>query len=187
MNKASFKKLCYVGIIVIFSVSFLVCVTVSAFADTCKHRGDLDLLFCDEDGDLLADTPKDSDQWLDPGTLVFSYTAVEDPSVYESSYTTQNYNEARYPLSTAELSGGIMNTYHRRPIIHPKDIVNIALTKLGSGANLLGYYMFHGGSHRIGRFGSLEEQGALRYPKISYDFQAAIREFGQINESYHDF
>jgi phosphonate transport system substrate-binding protein len=87
MNNASFKKLCYVGIIVIFSISFFVCVTGSAFADTCKHRGDLDLLFCDEDGDLLADTPKNSDQWLDPGTLVFSYTAVEDPSVYENVFS----------------------------------------------------------------------------------------------------
>ena len=42
--------------------------------------------YCDENGDLLADTPTDASQWLDPGTLVFSYTAVEDPSVYENVF-----------------------------------------------------------------------------------------------------
>lgn len=114
------------------------------------------------------------------------YKKKIDPQVYESSYADKNYDETRYPLATAELAGGIMDTYHRRPIITTLDIVNIAMTKLGSGANLIGYYMFHGGSHRIGLCGTLEEQGALKYPKISYDFQAPVREFGQINDSYHN-
>ena len=56
-----------------------------AMAD-CE-RGDLDVRFCDEDGDLVADTPEDSGKWLDPSTLVFSYTPVEDPSVYENVFT----------------------------------------------------------------------------------------------------
>jgi phosphonate transport system substrate-binding protein len=58
-----------------------------AASDECKNRGDLDLRYCDEDKDLLADTPKDSSQWIDPDTLVFSYTAVEDPSVYENVFS----------------------------------------------------------------------------------------------------
>jgi hypothetical protein len=111
----------------------------------------------------------------------------DDPHVYESSYAAKNYDETRYPLATAELAGGIMDTYHRRPLITSPDVVNLAMTKLGSGANLIGHYMFHGGSHRVGLCGTLEEQGALKYPKISYDFQAPVREFGQINDSYHDF
>jgi phosphonate transport system substrate-binding protein len=37
--------------------------------DACKHRGDLDTLFCDEDGDLLADTPKDAKRQKDPDPL----------------------------------------------------------------------------------------------------------------------
>ncbi len=45
-------------------------------------RGDLDTMFCDRNGDLVADTPTDPSQWLDPDTLIFSYTPVEDPSVY---------------------------------------------------------------------------------------------------------
>ncbi|MBW1865108.1 MAG: phosphate/phosphite/phosphonate ABC transporter substrate-binding protein, partial [Deltaproteobacteria bacterium] len=59
----------------------------STASAACKNRGDLDTIFCDENGDLLADTPKSADKWLDPATLVFSYTAVEDPSVYENVFS----------------------------------------------------------------------------------------------------
>ncbi|WP_026352134.1 phosphate/phosphite/phosphonate ABC transporter substrate-binding protein [Yoonia vestfoldensis] len=38
--------------------------------------------FTDTDGDLIADVPTDESQWLDPDTLVFAYTPVEDPAVY---------------------------------------------------------------------------------------------------------
>jgi phosphonate transport system substrate-binding protein len=52
----------------------------------CANRGDLDSRFCDEDGDLLADVPKDKSAWQDPSTLIFSYTPVEDPAVYENVF-----------------------------------------------------------------------------------------------------
>jgi len=45
-------------------------------------RGSLDRRFCDRDGDLVADSPTDPKQWVDPGTLIFAYTPVEDPEVY---------------------------------------------------------------------------------------------------------
>ncbi|MFA5550982.1 MAG: phosphate/phosphite/phosphonate ABC transporter substrate-binding protein [Trueperaceae bacterium] len=38
--------------------------------------------FVDADGDLMADIPTDESQWLDPATLIFSYTPVEDPALY---------------------------------------------------------------------------------------------------------
>lgn len=38
--------------------------------------------FVDADGDLIADIPTDSSQWIDPDTLIFSYTPVEDPALY---------------------------------------------------------------------------------------------------------
>jgi phosphonate transport system substrate-binding protein len=53
-------------------------------AQDCKNRGTLDVLYCDEDGDLVADLPKDKSKWRDPSTLVFTYTPVEDPAVYEN-------------------------------------------------------------------------------------------------------
>lgn len=51
--------------------------------DTCSNRGDLDTRYCDEDGDLVADRPADESEWIDPDTLVFAYTPVEDPAIYE--------------------------------------------------------------------------------------------------------
>ena len=45
-------------------------------------RGDLDKAYCDRDGDLVADTPTDEKQLVNPPTLIFAYTPVEDPAVY---------------------------------------------------------------------------------------------------------
>lgn len=42
----------------------------------------LDARYQDTNGDLVADTPTDAKDWIDPATLVFSYTPVEDPAVY---------------------------------------------------------------------------------------------------------
>lgn len=54
---------------------------------TCKNRGDLDVNYCDENGDLVADLPKDQKKWKDPSTLVWAYTPVEDPAVYEKIFS----------------------------------------------------------------------------------------------------
>jgi len=42
----------------------------------------LDSRYTDADGDLVADAPADPKQWVDPATLIFAYTPVEDPEVY---------------------------------------------------------------------------------------------------------
>ena len=55
----------------------------TAAAQDCP-RGTLDKRFCDRDGDLVADPPADSKRFVDPATLVFAYTPVEDPEVYRS-------------------------------------------------------------------------------------------------------
>jgi phosphonate transport system substrate-binding protein len=60
--------------------------SLGAYAQECKHRGDLDPMYCDENKDLVADTPKDSKKWKNPSTLVFTYTPVEDPAVYEKIF-----------------------------------------------------------------------------------------------------
>lgn len=58
----------------------------SASAAECP-RGTLDERYCDWDGDLVADTPTDPGDWLDPKTLVFAYTPVEDPAVYKAVWS----------------------------------------------------------------------------------------------------
>ena len=77
----------FFGIIVFAAFALLLGLSNPTKAAECKNRGDLDVRYCDENGDLLADTPKDSSKWLNPDTLVFSYTAVEDPSVYENVFS----------------------------------------------------------------------------------------------------
>ncbi len=58
----------------------------AAGADQCKSRGELDANYCDENGDLVADLPKDPKRWKNPSTLVWAYTPVEDPAVYEKIF-----------------------------------------------------------------------------------------------------
>jgi phosphonate transport system substrate-binding protein len=55
-------------------------------ADACKNRGELDTLYCDENRDLVADPPTDPKKWKNPSTIVFTYTPVEDPAVYENIF-----------------------------------------------------------------------------------------------------
>jgi phosphonate transport system substrate-binding protein len=49
-------------------------------------RGDLDKAYCDRNGDLVADAPTDPKQLVNPSTLIFAYTPVEDPAVYAKAW-----------------------------------------------------------------------------------------------------
>jgi phosphonate transport system substrate-binding protein len=55
-------------------------------ADACSNRGELDAMYCDANSDMVADAPTDPKRWKNPSTLVFTYTPVEDPAVYESIF-----------------------------------------------------------------------------------------------------
>ena len=68
------------------TVALLLGMGGAAFAEDCP-RGDLDPMYCDRDGDLLADTPTDPADLKDPDTLIFAYTPVEDPAVYEEAWS----------------------------------------------------------------------------------------------------
>jgi phosphonate transport system substrate-binding protein len=54
--------------------------------DACANRGDLDTIYCDDNRDLVADPPKDPAKWRDPSTLVFAYTPIEDPVIYQNAF-----------------------------------------------------------------------------------------------------
>jgi len=47
----------------------------------------LDSQYTDADGDLVADAPEDESALRNPDTLVFAYTPVEDPAIYEDIWT----------------------------------------------------------------------------------------------------
>lgn len=95
---------------------------------------------------------------------------------------------AAYPFLSAEFGSGIEDTYHRRPVIHGSDVAAILPTQLGSGVNLMGYYMFHGGANPQGKLTTLQESQATGapndLPEISYDFQAPLGQYGEERESY---
>ncbi|MEJ8305131.1 beta-galactosidase [Saccharibacillus sacchari] len=94
----------------------------------------------------------------------------------------------RYPFATCELGSGIQVTHHRRPWIKPMDIYSISLVKIGDGNNLIGYYMYHGGTNQIGKLSTFQESKATGYPNdypiLSYDFQCALSEYGEVREQY---
>lgn len=118
-----------------------------------------------------------------------SSTAIATEQFDYSSTTGESKAEA-YPYFTCELGGGMMTAYHRRPYLYPEDAYSMALVKLGSGSNLLGYYMYHGGTNPDGLTWLNEMQRTLAtnyndMPVKNYDFQAPLGEFGQVNPHYY--
>ena len=117
------------------------------------------------------------------GTDIIDYSQTSNPKSQTS--------EQRYPYFTCELGGGMATAYHRRPYIYADDSYSMALVKLGSGSNLLGYYMYHGGTNPEGKLNTLNEcQTSLGtanndLPVMTYDFQAPLGEFGQYNPQYY--
>lgn len=64
----------------VFALSFAHGTAVRAQEDC--YRGTLDKQYCDRNRDLVADLPVDPKDWVNPSTIIFSYTPVEDPAVY---------------------------------------------------------------------------------------------------------
>ena len=93
-----------------------------------------------------------------------------------------------YPFATCELGSGLPASYIRRPFVSPMDAFGLSLVKLGCGNNLVGYYMYHGGTNKIGKLSTLHESKATGYPNdyaiLNYDFQTCIGEYGQIRGQY---
>nr|WP_050527293.1 phosphate/phosphite/phosphonate ABC transporter substrate-binding protein [Pseudorhodobacter aquimaris] len=61
--------------------------TAALAQEDCVERGALDAMYCDANGDLVADAPTDPSKLKDPSTLVFAYTPVEDPAIYADIWT----------------------------------------------------------------------------------------------------
>ena len=115
-------------------------------------------------------------------------SAIGEDLIAEADEDGWHLPYEKYPFATCELGGGIQVTHHRRPIITGMDIYALSLVKLGSGNNLVGYYMYKGGTNKIGKLSTLNETKATGYPNdyttMSYDFQAPVSEYGEIREQY---
>lgn len=87
-----------------------------------------------------------------------------------------------FPYATCEIGTGNQVTQHRRPIISEADGYGVAFAKFASGANWLGYYMYHGGRNPSDR--PMQESRRTLYPNdypiVDYDFQAPISKDGDV-------
>lgn len=95
------------------------------------------------------------------------------------------------PYFTCEMGVGIFNSIHRRPVIGKLDGLGLIVSRIGSGGNLLGYYVFAGGSQPLGIYSTMEENKDetgywSELSPVSYDFQAAIKENGMLAPSYYE-
>ncbi len=117
--------------------------------------------------------------------------SIATEQIKYASDSSSSRRGGTYPYFTCELGGGMMTSYHRRVYMYPNDAYAMAVVKLGSGSNLLGYYMYHGGTNPEGKLTYLNENQrtvATNYndmPVKTYDFQAPLGEFGQINPVYY--
>lgn len=104
-----------------------------------------------------------------------------------SQDTGMNTSDLAYPYLTCELGGGMMASYHRRINMSGREVKPLAICKLGSGSNLPGYYMYHGGTNPYNpKHTMAETQQSLAtnhndMPHMSYDFQTMLGEMGQPN------
>ena len=96
----------------------------------------------------------------------------------------------KYPYFTCELGGGMASSYHRRLLMEPMDAFALAVVKLGSGSNLPGFYMYHGGTNPTDFGVNMAESQRDRFtnwndlPVVSYEFMAPVSEFGEPQYAY---
>ncbi|MFC0166749.1 beta-galactosidase [Pseudoduganella danionis] len=88
------------------------------------------------------------------------------------------------PFLGAEYGAGLPFMYRRRTVVSADDIASMLPVQLGSGVNLMGYYMFHGGRNPTAIGGTSMEESTLSggyndTTMISYDFQAPLGPDGQ--------
>lgn len=94
------------------------------------------------------------------------------------------YDPGRYPYACCEMGGGMNVSYRYRFVLPYESVPAMSIIKTAGGCNFIGYYMFHGGLNPKGKKNTYLNEHST--PKISYDFQAPLGEFGQVRKSYRE-
>ena len=135
---------------------------------------------------VLTDMPGDyKNAFVMKDTRLSAVIATE--ALGTNQDTKMEAKDLSYPYLTCELGGGMMPSYHRRINMSGKEVKPLAICKLGSGSNLPGYYMYHGGTNPYNPKHTMAETQATSVtnyndmPHITYDFQAMLGEMGQPN------
>lgn len=113
--------------------------------------------------------------WIDqpPPSTAYLFSDKHLRPVPEPTHRVPN----AYPVMMAEQQGGIQVRYNNRPIVPARSTEAMTLVNIGAGCNVLGYYMYHGGTTPPGYAERL-------HPQRSYDFQAPLGEYGQVRANY---
>ena len=117
-----------------------------------------------------------------PCTEEYIYQDYHNSQAVVTSDFQPAYDPETRPYACCEMGGGMMCSYNYRFILPYKSVDAMANIKIASGCNFLGYYVFQGGTNPLGKHGGFLNESQV--PKMSYDYQAALGEFGQIRESY---
>ena len=117
-----------------------------------------------------------------PATGEYLYRDNHNDAVPQTYNFEPLYPPESRPYLCCEMGGGMFVSYKYRFQLPYESVDAMAGVKLGSGCNMLGYYMYHGGTNPVGRSGAFMNEGQV--PRFSYDFQAALGEFGQARPSY---
>ena len=117
-----------------------------------------------------------------PATEVFVYEDYHRDEAVCADDFKPAYRPSERPYACCEMGAGMMSCYAFRAVFPGRSVDALANIKLASGCNFIGYYMYHGGTNPIGKHGTYMNESQVT--KISYDFQAALGEYGQIRESF---
>ncbi len=111
----------------------------------------------------------------------YAYLGAGGPTI--ASAFVEHLKQPAYPLAFCELGGGTPAQASWRPIVPPESVEVGLFTRVATGGNLTGIYMYHGGMNPLGKHGPLSV--ATWLPILSYDFSAPISEFGKLRQSYY--
>lgn len=89
-----------------------------------------------------------------------------------------------FPRATCEQGSGMQETPAVRFIVQASVIEAHAANQYGRGINMLGYFMFQGGTQYPGTEMPNNEGANMPSGLTSYNYQAPLGEFGEVNDSY---
>lgn len=125
--------------------------------------------------------------WIFYDKSVKKHPATPEYIYRDYSYPTYNfdpkYDPKEVPYAACEMGGGMTVFYSYRFKLPYQSVDAMTNVKVASGCNFVGYYVFHGGSNPLGIKTPYLNETAT--PKVSYDYQAVLGEFGQARPSYY--
>ncbi len=116
----------FINIFLIFSVDVFAC---KVLVDNSNNKSSL----CDENGDMLADLPKDKKEWIIPKTINIAFATIEDASFYEQVYG-DFINHLQQCMNTPVL---IYPVYQEEHVIEAMKSGKIHVASFGAGATIL--------------------------------------------------